>query len=102
MRKKTFISIAIILLFISLIPLTVAAERHSLASVISTGYGEGKIFGIFPRVSGDTVTLFMVLPPFGKITIDKRYFTGHLGLLFIVGDYNWMPQGPPAISPSVR
>jgi hypothetical protein len=102
MRKKTFISIAIFLLFSSLIPLTVTAEHQSSTSIISTGYGEGKIFGIFPRVSGNTVTLFMVLPPFGKITINKLYFNGHLGLLFIVGDYNWMPQGPPAFSTSLR
>jgi hypothetical protein len=102
MREKNFISIAVVLFLISLIPLSVAAEHQSHDSIMSTGYGEAKIFGILPRVSGDTVTLFMVLPPFGKITINKLYFNGHLGLLFIYGDYNWMPQGPPAFSTSVR
>ena len=101
MWEKHIISIAVVLLLTSFIPLSVTAQHRSYDSIVPNGYGEAKIFGLLPRVSGDTVTVFMVIPPFGKITINKLYFTGHLGLLFIVGDYNWMPQGPPAFSTSV-
>ncbi len=98
MRKKNFIGVAVVLLLINLIPLTVTGTHQSPNRLTPSGYGEGIIFGIFPRVSDDTITLFMVLPPFGTFTINKLYFTGHLGLFFIYGGYNWLPHGPPAFS----
>jgi hypothetical protein len=98
MGKRKIISIILALLFVSLIPIAIAAEHHTHGSVVSTGYGETKIFGIHPQVSGDSITLFMVLPPFGKFTIAKPRFNGHLGLFLIFGDYQWFAEGPPAFS----
>lgn len=101
MGEKKIISIALFVLLISLIPLAVAAENQSPHSVIPTGYGEKKIFNIIPRVSGNNITLFMILPFLGRITINKTNFSGHLGILLIYGIYNWFPNGPPAFSTSL-
>jgi hypothetical protein len=96
MGEKKTISIVLVLLIISLIPIAIAAENQTDGSIVSSGYGTRKIFGIHPRVSGDNITLFMVLPFFGRITIDKPYFNGHIGIFLIYGDYNWVPNGPPS------
>ncbi|HUT00657.1 MAG TPA: hypothetical protein VMY59_10105 [Candidatus Thermoplasmatota archaeon] len=102
MGEKKIISIVVVLLFLGLIPITIAAQHHSCDPVIKTGYGKGKIFGIHPIISRDDLTLCMILPFFGMITIAKSRFSGHLGIILIVGDYEWFENGPPAISTSLR
>jgi hypothetical protein len=101
MIVKKSISIFIILLFINLIPITIATQDSSYGSFFTTGYGEGKIFGIHPRISGDDITLFMLLPLLGATTIAKSQFNGHVGFIFISGDYQWFEDGPPAFSHSI-
>ncbi len=102
MGEKKIISIVVVLLFLSLIPINIAAQHHSYDSNIKTGYGKGKIFGIHPVISGDDLTLFMILPFLGTITIANSRFHGHLGIILIFGDYEWFENGPPAISTSLR
>jgi hypothetical protein len=98
MGLKKAVSIVIVLLFISLIPITIAAQHSSQDSFFTNGYGKGKIFGIHPQISGDDLTLFMILPFLGTITIAKSRFSGHVGILLIFGDYEWFENGPPAFS----
>jgi hypothetical protein len=102
MGERKIISIGVVLLFLSFIPITTAAQHYYSDRVIKTGYGEGKIFGIHPIISGDDLTLFMILPFLGTITIAKSRFSGHLGIILIFGDYEWFENGPPAISTSLR
>lgn len=97
--ERKIISIMLFLLFISLIPLTMAAENHSPHLVNPAGYKKKYILGVIPRASGTNVTLFLVLPFFGRFTINRAYFSGHLGLQFVYGIYNWFPNGLLAISP---
>jgi hypothetical protein len=99
MKEQKILSICIILLLISLIPLTVTAEHHTQNPAIPTGYGTKKVFGILPRTTGDSITLFMILPFLGKTTITEAYFNGYQGILLLYGEYNWYPNGPPAILP---
>ena len=98
MGEKKIICIMLFVLLLSLIPLTVAAENQTSHPFSPAGYGKKHIFGIIPRISGDNITLFLVLPFFGKYTIHKTYFDGHLGILLVYGIYNWFPNGPPAFS----
>jgi hypothetical protein len=102
MGEKKRISIILFVLLLGLIPLTVAAESQTTHPLTPAGYGEKQIYGVFPRVSGNSITLFMVLPFLGRITINKTYFSGHLGILLIYGIYNWTPNGPPAFSTPER
>jgi hypothetical protein len=92
------IGIILALLFISFVPITIATENHTKETIVSTGYGETSILGLFPRISGDSLTMFAVLPPFGRITIAKPRFTGHIGLVLIYGRYQWFANGPPGFS----
>jgi len=101
MGEKKIISIVVVLLFIGLSPLTIAAPHQSDGAFIKTGYGKGKIFGVHPVISGDDLTLFMIIPFLGAITIAESRFSGHLGLILIFGDYEWLENGPPAISTSL-
>jgi hypothetical protein len=99
MKTQQLFSIGIVLLLLSLLPLTVAAQQHTQDIFLPNGYGTKKIFGILPRTTGDSITLFMILPFLRTITIDGAYFNGHKGLFLIYGEYNWYPDGPPAIHP---
>jgi hypothetical protein len=96
MGEKKIISMMFALLFIGLLPLTVAAENQATKSIVSTGYGETYLFGLFPEISGDTLRLFAVLPFLGNIAIAKPRFTGHIGIFFVSGKYQWFANGPPA------
>ena len=87
------------LLFISLLPLTVAAEHQTVASIDLMGYGETYMFGLFPEISGDTLRFFAILPPFGNMAIAKPRFTGHIVIFVVSGKYQWFANGPPASVP---
>jgi hypothetical protein len=102
MREKKIISIILVLLFISLIPIAIAAENQTEGIIVSTGYGETSIFGLFPKVSGDSLTMVAILPPFGKITIAKPRFNGHIGLVLVYGKYQWFANGPPAFPTAIQ
>jgi hypothetical protein len=97
MGEKKIISIVLFVLLITLIPLTVAAENQTESTSVSAGYGQTIMFGIFPEISGDTLRLFAILPPFGNIAIAKPRFTGHIGIILVYGEYQWFADGPPAI-----
>jgi hypothetical protein len=102
MGEKKIVSIVVVLLFLSIVPFTIAAQHQLEDPFMPTGYGKGKIFGIHPVVSGDDLTLFMIIPFLRTITIAKSRFSGHLGIILIFGDYEWLENGPPAISTSLR
>lgn len=102
MGEKKIISMMLSLLFIGLLPLTVAAENQAAESIVSTGYGETYLFGLFPEISGDTLRFFAVLPPFGNMAIAKPRFTGHIGIFLVSGRYQWFANGPPAILPNLQ
>ena len=102
MNEKKILNIVLILLFISLLPITIAAENQTEGTIVQTGYGETSIFGLFPQISGESLTLISVLPPFGKITIAKPRFNGHIGLVLVYGKYQWFADGPPAFPTDVH
>jgi len=61
------------------------------------GFGPWKVYGLFPSVSGDEVTCFLVGPFLRTTTLNMSRFTGHIGIIFIVGEYYWKVNGPPAL-----
>lgn len=97
-RKKT-ISILLVLLLMSCLAATTVALIQTNDTPISSGYGETIIVGLFPKISGDSLTITAILPPFGRMTIAKPRFDGHLGLLLVYGKYQWFANGPPGIAP---
>ena len=61
------------------------------------GFGVGRIYGLFPSVSEDEITCFLIGPLLGKATLDSNRFSGYLGIFFIIGDYQWRVNVPPSI-----
>ena len=90
--KNLLTCIFVCFILINLIPTTLATETS-----YNSGFRTGKVFGIFPSVSGDEITFIMLAAPFGKITIDKTRFDGHSGIFLIFGEYQWFEDGPPAL-----
>lgn len=89
--KKEIICILVCLLFISLVPTTICAESES------EGFGPWKVYGLFPSVSDDGITCFLIGPLLGLTTLNKTRFNGHIGIIFIFGMYQWFENPPPAL-----
>lgn len=94
--QKKFASIFVCLLLISLVPTVVIAQYSPQNTSGTTGFGVGNVIGLFPSVSEDEITCFLLGPLMGITTLSKSRFNGHIGLLFLVGEYQWFPNGPPA------
>jgi len=96
--KKKVIVIFVCLLFLGIHCLIGKSTALQSELPETTGFRVGKVFGIFPSVLEDEITFIMVLPPFGRVTIDQDRFSGHTGIFFIIGQYQWFENGPPALS----
>lgn len=67
-----------------------ASDTHHL------GYGIGRVYGLFPSVNENEVTCFLIGPLLGKTTLNMSRFCGHIGILFIFGEYQWKLNAPPS------
>ena len=90
---KKIICIFVCLLFICLIPTTIGSEEESSP----LGYGPWTVIGLFPSKSGDYITCFLIGPFMGKTALNKGRFNGHVGLIFLIGKYQWFANGPPMV-----
>ncbi len=90
--KKKSVCIFVCLLFISIIPTVIGTEQSS-----PVGFGPWKVYGLFPSVSDDGITCFLIGPFRGWTTLSLTRFNGHIGLLFMFGEYQWFENGPPAL-----
>lgn len=93
------ISICVVLCFllISLFPTAISAQGNDDKSNDIVGFGPWKVYGLFPRVSDGAITCFLVLPFLRKVTLGLDRFSGHIGIVFLIGEYYWIANGPPAL-----
>ena len=90
--KKKIVCIFVCLLFISIIPTVIGTEQSS-----PVGFGPWKVYGLFPSVSDDGITCFLIGPFLGWTTLSLTRFNGHIGIIFMFGEYQWFENGPPAL-----
>lgn len=95
--KKKLICIFLCMIFITTLCQSTLVNLVKSDSSEITGFRVGKVFGIFPSESEKKISFIMLLPPFGKVNIDKDRFSGNIGILFIYGKYQWFENGPPAV-----
>jgi hypothetical protein len=90
--KKKIVCIFVCLLFIIIIPTVIGTEQSS-----PVGFGPWKVYGLFPSVSDDGITCFLIGPFLGWTTLSLTRFNGHIGIIFMSGEYQWFENGPPAL-----
>jgi len=86
------VGILVFILFISISPTVIGTEQSS-----PEGFGPWKVYGLFPSVSDDGITCFLIGPFLGWTTLCLTRFYGHIGILFISGEYQWFENGPPSL-----
>ncbi len=115
MKKKIICIFVLTLLITTILPSTVIAGDETdpeiiddvgisiIPSVIGTeqsspvGFGPWKVYGLFPSVSDDGITCFLIGPFLGWTTLSLTRFNGHIGIIFLSGEYQWFENGPPAL-----
>ncbi len=90
--KKKIVCIFVFLLFIHIIPTVICTEQPS-----PVGFGPWKVYGLFPSVSDDGITCFLIGPFLGWTTLGLNRFNGHIGIVLMFGRYQWFENGPPAL-----
>ena len=90
--KKIMVCIFVCLFLINFIPTASSSESSS-----PLGYGPWKVYGLFPSVSEDGITCFLIGPFLGVTVLNRSRFNGHIGIFFIFGEYQWFEDGPPAL-----
>jgi len=90
--KKKIICIFLFSLFIVSIPTVIGTEQYS-----PDGFGPWKVYGLFPSVSNEGITCFLIGPFLRWATLSLDRFNGHIGIIFLFGYYQWFENGPPAL-----
>lgn len=90
--KKIMVCIFVCLFLINFIPTASRSENS-----FPLGYGPWKAYGLFPSVSEDGITCFLIGPFLGVTVLNKSRFNGHIGIFFIFGEYQWFENGPPVL-----
>ena len=80
----------LLLMSICFSPITIGVENPQ-----PVGFGPWTVIGLFPSVSEDGITCYLIGPFLGKATLNKSRFYGHIGLVFLYGKYQWFADGPP-------
>ena len=91
-RKGLVVAVILLFVGISIIPTVIGTEQSS-----PVGFGPWKVYGLFPSVSDDGITCFLIGPFLGWTTLSSTRFNGHIGIIFISGEYQWFENGPPAL-----
>ncbi len=91
--KKIVVLVFVLLVSISFFP-TIGGTENSQPA----GFGPWTVIGLFPSVSDDGITCYLIGPLLGKTTLNKTRFNGHIGFIFIYGKYQWFADGPPALA----
>ncbi len=91
-RKGLVVAVILLFVGISIIPSVIGTEQSS-----PVGYGQGKVYGLFPSVSEEGISCFIIGPFLGWTTLSLTRFNGHIGIIFLSGEYQWFENGPPAL-----